>query len=117
MLHNISELQHVLTTLAKIGGLLRRASHTAKETQAAESAGTSAITSGQSKDRRMSRSDFNQLLSSLKALSPNQMRRLRQQIDSQLAQPKIRFRRRAREQNGSKPASLRRKEAIDARRV
>ena len=38
MLHNISELQHVLTTLAEIWGPLRGASHTAKETQAAESA-------------------------------------------------------------------------------
>jgi len=36
----------------------------------------------------MSQSDFNHLLSSLKALSPEQMRRLRQQIDSELAQPK-----------------------------
>ena len=36
----------------------------------------------------MSHSDFNHLLSSLKALSPEQMRRLRQQIDSELAQPK-----------------------------
>ncbi len=38
MLHNISEVQHVLTTLAEIWGPLRGASHTAKETQAAESA-------------------------------------------------------------------------------
>ena len=36
----------------------------------------------------MSHSEFNHLLSSLKALSPEQMRRLRQQIDSELAQPK-----------------------------
>ena len=36
----------------------------------------------------MTHSDFNHLLSSLKALSPEQMRRLRQQIDSELAQPK-----------------------------
>ncbi|HMF36233.1 MAG TPA: hypothetical protein VKF17_06320 [Isosphaeraceae bacterium] len=36
----------------------------------------------------MSHSDFNHLLSSLKALSPEQMRRLRQQIDSELAQAK-----------------------------
>jgi len=36
----------------------------------------------------MSHGDFNHLLSSLKALSPEQMRRLRQQIDSELAQPK-----------------------------
>ena len=36
----------------------------------------------------MSHSDFNHLLSSLKTLSPEQMRRLRQQIDSELAQPK-----------------------------
>ena len=36
----------------------------------------------------MSHSDFNHLLSSLKALSPEQMRQLRQQIDSELAQPK-----------------------------
>ncbi len=88
MLHNISEVQHVLTTLAEIWGPLRGASHTAKETQAAESARMSAITSGQCRDRRMTHSDFNHLLSSLKALSPEQMRRLRQQIDSELAQPK-----------------------------
>jgi len=36
----------------------------------------------------MTHSDFNHLLTSLKALSPEQMRRLRQQIDSELAQPK-----------------------------
>ena len=36
----------------------------------------------------MTHSDFNHLLSSLKALSPEQMRRLRQQFDSELAQPK-----------------------------
>ena len=40
------------------------------------------------KDRRMTHSDFNHLLSSLKALSPEQVRQLRQQLDSQLAQPK-----------------------------
>ncbi len=36
----------------------------------------------------MTHSDFNHLLSSLKGLSPEQMRQLRQQIDSQLGQPK-----------------------------
>jgi hypothetical protein len=36
----------------------------------------------------MTQSDFNHLLTTLKALSPEQMRRLRQQIDSELAQPK-----------------------------
>ena len=88
MLHNISELQHVLTTQAEIWGPLRGASRTARETQAAESAKMTAITSRRCKDRRMTHSDFNHLLSSLKALSPEQMRQLRQQIDSQLAQPK-----------------------------
>ena len=36
----------------------------------------------------MTHSDFNHLLSSIKGLSPEQMRQLRQQLDSQLAQPK-----------------------------
>ena len=36
----------------------------------------------------MSHTEFHHLLSSLKALSPEQMRRLRQQLDSELAQPK-----------------------------
>ena len=36
----------------------------------------------------MTHSEFNHLLSSIKALSPEQMRQLRQQLDSQLAQPK-----------------------------
>ncbi len=36
----------------------------------------------------MTHSDFNQLLSSIKALSPEQARQLRQQLDRQLAQPK-----------------------------
>ena len=35
----------------------------------------------------MTQSDFNHLLSSLKALSPDQMQRLRQQLDSELAPP------------------------------
>jgi hypothetical protein len=35
----------------------------------------------------MTQSDFNHLLSSLKALSPAQMRRLRQRLDSELAHP------------------------------
>jgi hypothetical protein len=35
----------------------------------------------------MTTSEFNHILSSIKALSPAQMRRLRQQLDSQLAQP------------------------------
>ncbi len=35
----------------------------------------------------MTHNDFNHLLSSLKALSPEQARRLRQQLDNQLAQP------------------------------
>ncbi len=42
----------------------------------------------QCKDRRMTHSEFNHLLTSIKALSPEQVRQLRQQIDSQLAQPK-----------------------------
>src|SRR5438034_2663501 len=36
----------------------------------------------------MTQSDFNHLLSSIKSLSPMQMRQLRQQLDSELAQPK-----------------------------
>jgi hypothetical protein len=36
----------------------------------------------------MTHSDFNQLLSSIKALSPEQLRQLRHQLDNQLAQPK-----------------------------
>jgi len=36
----------------------------------------------------MSHSDFNHLLSSIKGLSPEQVRQLRQQLDKQLAQPK-----------------------------
>jgi hypothetical protein len=36
----------------------------------------------------MTQTDFNQLLSSIKALSPEQAQRLRQQLDKQLAQPK-----------------------------
>ena len=36
----------------------------------------------------MTHSDFNQLLSTIKALSPSQVRQLRQQLDKQLAQPK-----------------------------
>jgi hypothetical protein len=36
----------------------------------------------------MTRTDFNQLLSSIKTLSPAQVRRLRQQLDKHLAQPK-----------------------------
>ena len=36
----------------------------------------------------MTHSDFNQLLSSIKALSPEQVRQLRQQLDRQNAQPK-----------------------------
>jgi hypothetical protein len=35
----------------------------------------------------MTQSDFNHLLSSIQALSPEQMQRLRQQLDSQLARP------------------------------
>jgi len=35
----------------------------------------------------MTHSDFNQLLSTIKALSPSQVRQLRQQLDKQLAQP------------------------------
>jgi hypothetical protein len=38
----------------------------------------------------MTQTDFNQLLSSIKALSPAQARRLRQQLDRQLAHPKKR---------------------------
>jgi hypothetical protein len=36
----------------------------------------------------MTHSDFNHLLSSIKGLSPEQMRQLRQQLDSQFAEPK-----------------------------
>jgi hypothetical protein len=36
----------------------------------------------------MTHSDFNHLLSSIKGLSPEQLRQLRQQLDKQLAQPK-----------------------------
>jgi len=36
----------------------------------------------------MSHSEFNHILSSIKALSPEQIRQLRQQLDSQFAQPK-----------------------------
>ena len=36
----------------------------------------------------MTHTDFNHLLSSIKALSPEQVRQLRQQLDRQLAQPK-----------------------------
>ena len=35
----------------------------------------------------MTHSDFNHLLSSIKGLSPEQLRQLRQQLDRQLAQP------------------------------
>ena len=35
----------------------------------------------------MTHNDFNQLLSTIKALTPEQVRRIRQQLDSQLAQP------------------------------
>jgi hypothetical protein len=38
----------------------------------------------------MTHTNFNQLLSSLKALSPNQVQQLRKQLDQQLAQPKKR---------------------------
>jgi len=36
----------------------------------------------------MTHSDFNQLLGSIKALTPEQVRQLRQQLDRQLAEPK-----------------------------
>ena len=36
----------------------------------------------------MTHSDFNQLLSSINGLSPEQVRQLRQQLDKQVAQPK-----------------------------
>ena len=36
----------------------------------------------------MTHTDFNHILSSLKTLSPEQVRQLRQQLDRQLAQPK-----------------------------
>ena len=39
----------------------------------------------QCKDRIMTHSEFNHLLSSIKTLSPEQMRQLRQQIDGELA--------------------------------
>ena len=37
----------------------------------------------------MTHSDFNQLMSSIKGLSPDQMRLLRQRLDNELAQPKL----------------------------
>jgi hypothetical protein len=37
----------------------------------------------------MTHTDFNQLLSSINGLTPRQVRRLRQQLDRQLAQPKV----------------------------
>src|SRR5205823_4378886 len=46
------------------------------------------VKSNHCKGTIMRHSDFNQLLSSLKALTPMQVRRLRQQLDSELAQPK-----------------------------
>jgi hypothetical protein len=36
----------------------------------------------------MTHTDFNHLLSSIKTLSPSQLQRLRQQLDSQLAEPR-----------------------------
>jgi hypothetical protein len=39
-------------------------------------------------DRRMTHTDFNQLLSSITALTPEQVRQLRQQLDCQSAQTK-----------------------------
>jgi hypothetical protein len=39
----------------------------------------------------MTRTDFNHLLSSIKALSPAQMRQLRQQLDQQLTRPNRRL--------------------------
>jgi hypothetical protein len=39
------------------------------------------------KDSPMTHTDFNHLLSSIKTLSPRQLQRLRQQLDSQLAEP------------------------------
>jgi hypothetical protein len=38
----------------------------------------------------MTHTDFNHLLSSIKALTPEQARRLRQQLDRQVAEPKYR---------------------------
>jgi hypothetical protein len=40
------------------------------------------------KDNRMTHNDFNHLLSSIKALSPEQARQLRQQLDGRCAKPK-----------------------------
>jgi hypothetical protein len=39
----------------------------------------------QRKDRIMTHNEFNHLLSSIKALSPGQMRQLRQEIDGELS--------------------------------
>ena len=56
----------------------------------------------------MTHSEFNQLLSSIKALSPEQVRQLRQQLDRQLAQPKKPAVRRPQGAKRSKPAGPRR---------
>jgi hypothetical protein len=44
-----------------------------------------AMAKNQCKDRTMTQNEFNHLLSSIKALSPEQMRQLRQQLDGELA--------------------------------
>src|SRR5712692_2242957 len=86
-MRSVSCLNEVVA-LAEISPALRVASRMGSETGAAESARMTAITSRQCKDGRMTRSDFNHLLGSIKALSPEQVRQLRRELDSQLAQAK-----------------------------
>ena len=57
----------------------------------------------------MTHSDFNHLLSSIKTLSPMQMRRLRQQLDSELAQPKQPARTPGKAAKRAKPAAPKKK--------
>ena len=54
----------------------------------------------------MTHSDFNHLLSSIKALSPAQMRRLRQQLDAELAHPVPRAGSQPQKSPGRSPAKV-----------
>ena len=65
----------------------------------------------------MTHTDFNHLLSSIKGLSPEQVRRLRQQLDRQLAQPRSAGRSAARQDGQARQARCAEEEAPDARRV
>ncbi len=59
----------------------------------------------------MTQSDFHQLLSSIKGLSPEQVRQLRQQLDKQLARPKMPTAPLSRKAaKGTKPATLQAKQ-------